>query len=405
MARRTLLFLIAAFLVTRVALVALTSAPLNVTSSGGDFDRYRLWSGAVVGDGVMPYSEITIEYPPGSLPFVLAPEVFGADNYRGWFVALMVAVDVVGFVGAMLLARRTGLWLGPVVWIVGLFLLGPIVYLRLDLVPAVATLLAIERLAAGAAFSSGALFGFGIAAKLYPALLLPAALWKVVRSRRFVLGAGVALAVALLPFVRVLGDMWESVLGYHFDRGIQLESSWGGWLLVAARRGYDVARVYAFGAQQLVSDVSGLLKAMSGVLSLAALAGGTFIVGRRVRRGDVGALAAGLYGVLAIVMFFGSVLSPQFVMWLLALATAALCFEQGPRRVSLLLVLVIAVATQFVFPFNYYSLVNGRLGPLLILIGRNLLLLGSGLTVLAALSPNERARDTAPRLDSELRPS
>lgn len=392
--KRQLVLLVAAFVVTRVVLVVLTSAPLNVSSSAGDFDRYRLWSGAVVGDGVMPYSEITIEYPPGSLPFVFGPELLGTDDYRGWFIALMVAVDVVGFAGALLLARRTGIWLGAGVWVVGLFLLGPIVYLRLDLVPAVATLLAIERLAAGAAFSSGAFLGFGITAKLYPVLLLPAALWKVVRGRRFALGASVVVALALLPFVVVLDDVWQSVLGYHADRGIQLESSWGGWLLVASRRGYDVARVYAFGAQQLVSDVSPLLKTLSSVLSLTALAAATAVVIKRVRRGDVGTLSAGLYGVLAVVMFFGSVLSPQFVMWLLALGVAALCFDQGSNRTALLLVVVIAAATQFVFPFNYYSLVTGELGPLLILIARNLLILGSGLTVLAGLETERRPEES-----------
>lgn len=403
--KRSVAWLIVAFVVTRIFLVAVTSAPINVVSSKEDFERYRLWSGAVVGDSVMPYSEIAIEYPPGSLPFVFGPELLGDDDYRDWFVTFMVIVDVVGFAGALLLARRTGVWLGAGVWVVGLFLLGPIVYLRLDLVPAVATLLAIERMAAGAVISSGAFFGFGLVAKLYPLLLLPAALWKVVSARRFALGAGVAIAIALLPFVLALDDVWQSVLGYHADRGIQIESSWGGWLLVASRRGYEVARVYAFGAQQLVSDISPLLKTLSSVLSVVALVAATFFVVKRVRRGDVAGLSAGLYGVLAVVMFFGSVLSPQFVMWLLALGAAALCFDQGTNRTPLLLIVVIATVTQFVFPFNYYSLANGELGPLLTLIARNLLILGSGLTVLAGLRSSERGPERVLQPDREPNPS
>lgn len=401
---RPVLLLVAAFVATRIILVASTGAPLNVSSSEHDFDRYRLWAEAVADDGVMPYSEITIEYPPGSLPFVLIPEVL-EPHFHGWFVALMVLVDVVGFAGALLLARRTGAWWGPGVWIAGLFLLGPIVYLRLDLVPAAATMLAIERLAAGAAFSSGAFFGFGIVAKLYPVLLLPAALWKVVRGRRFASGAGVVVVLALLPFVLALDDVWQSVVGYHADRGIQLDSSWGGWLLVAARRGYDVTHVFAFGAQQVASDVSGLVKTISSVLSVVALAAGTWWVGRHVRRGDVAGLAAGLYGVLAVVMFTGSVLPAQFVMWLVSLGAAALCFEQGRDRVSLLLIVAIAAATQFVFPLNYDSLINGDLGPLLILIARNLLILGSGLAVLAGLSSTARVPEPIPPLDNDRRRS
>ncbi len=388
--KRPLLWLVIAFFATRVVLVALTDAPLNVSSSGGDLDRYRSWSSAVVEDGVAPYSEVAIDHPPGSLPFVFVPELLGGNDYRGWFVALMVALDVAGFAGALLLARRTGIWLGAAVWVLGLFLLGPLVYLRLDLIPAVATLFAIERLAAGAVFSSGAFLGFGIAAKLYPLLLLPAALWRVARARRFALGVGAVMVLALLPFAGALGDMWQSVVAYHADRGIQLESSWGGWLLVASRRGYDVARVEAFGTQQLVAGISPLLKTLSSVSVVVALAGASGWVVKRVRRGDVAGLSAGLYGVLAVVLFFGSTLSPQYLMWLLALGAAALSFEQGANRMPLLLIGVIAAATQFLFPFNHFGLVNGELAPLLVLIARNLLLLGSGLAVLAGLSPRER---------------
>jgi uncharacterized membrane protein len=62
-------------------------------------------------------------------------------------------------------------------------------------VPAVATIWCLERAAAGRRRAAGAFLGFGCLAKLYPCLLLPAAIVIAPQRRRF---AQVALVVDLL---------------------------------------------------------------------------------------------------------------------------------------------------------------------------------------------------------------
>jgi hypothetical protein len=136
-------------------------------------------SSQVVASGGMPYSEVPIEYPPGVLPFVLVPAWLQHHlriPFPPSFILLMIAVDGLGLTGLRRLGRRWGSDLGAWLWVVALPLLGPIVLLRLDLVPAVATIWCLERAAAGRWTAAGAFLGFGCLAKLYPLFLLPAAI-------------------------------------------------------------------------------------------------------------------------------------------------------------------------------------------------------------------------------------
>ncbi|MGH2756404.1 MAG: hypothetical protein ACRDI3_01295 [Actinomycetota bacterium] len=392
MTRRSMRLPVLGFIASRGLLVALTAAAINILASKGDIALYSGWSDAIV-DGAAPYSEIPIEYPPAVLPFLLGARVLAwGIHYRTAFVAVMALVDVVGFAGLLLIGRRTGVSTGAWIWVLGVFLLGPIVYLRLDLIPAVATIWAIERAAAGGTGTSGGLFAFGVAAKLYPAVLMPAALLQSPRRARFVIGAALVTALAIAPFVFSLGDLWNSVFGYHGGRGIQLESSWGAALMIAARRGYEASLEFSFGALHVRSAISPVLETLSNVLSATVVVVGTWLVARRTARGDAGNLAVGLYGILALVMFTGSVLSPQFVVWLIALGAAGLCFRIPSARTPLLLIVPIAALTQIEFPFNFGDLKEGEPGALLWLIARNLLLLGAGVTALMALRATAQER-------------
>jgi hypothetical protein len=386
MTRRPWGFLLLGFVASRALLVGLAGATINVVASRGDMALYAGWADAVA-DGAAPYSEIPIEYPPGVLPFLMLARVLAwAVHYRSAFVGVMVILDVVGFIGLLLIARRSGVYTGAWMWVLAIFLLGPIVYLRLDLIPAVATIWAIERAAAGASAASGASLAFGAVAKLYPALLMPVAFLAAKSRARFAIGAVVVAALAIAPFLFSLADLWDGVFGYHGSRGIQLESTWGAALMVAARRGYDASLEFSFGALHLTSPIGPTLEVLSSVLSVAVVVGGSWLVARRGARGDIGTMTVGLYGILALVMFTGTVLSPQFMVWLIALGAAALCFHAGDARTPLLLIVPIAALTQLEFPFNYADLKEGELGALLLLIARNLLLLGSGVTALMALN-------------------
>ena len=102
MSRRTLWILVVLFALTRIPVAWVAMNPpvyeQEGINAGSDVDLYHGWASALVNDGQGAYSDIRIEYPPGSLPFMLIPEIVpGDDNYLSSFVVMMAVIDVAGF--------------------------------------------------------------------------------------------------------------------------------------------------------------------------------------------------------------------------------------------------------------------------------------------------------------------
>jgi len=383
--RRYLALLFAGFALTRVYLIWAAHLPVNESHSG-DVEIYSAWASEMLDRDLAPYSGVPIEYPPGLLPGIVAPALVSDDDqgYRDGFILLMAAVDVSAFLGLVRMSRRTGVWLGPWLWIAGTALLGPVSYLRLDLVPAAATIWAVERLSAGSGAGGGGWLGFGAVAKVYPVFLAPMA-FLVSRDRRRFLKAGAAVTVLfLLPHLGALPDLWESVFAFHADRGIQAESTWGLAFLVSSRLEGTIVLQPEFGSIHVGSAVESITKAASTVLALGAVGAGAYLAGRRIRRGDAASLAQVMFGVLALLLGVGTVFSPQFVVWLAAMAAAALCLEV-PRRWPMLLVLLAAALTQFVFPFRIEDLHLAQPMAIAPMLLRNLTVFVAGVGALLTL--------------------
>ena len=386
MARRglspaVLALLLAVFLLTRLVGAWLADHPgsygRNVT---GDVELYQFWADRIVG-GHAPYTGVPVEYPPGLLPFILGPKASPVHaSYRTLLIWLMLVVDALGLLGLILTARRWGSMWGPWLWILVVPLIGPIVYVRLDLVPSVATIWAVERLSAGAWGGAGGWIGLGTAAKLYPALLLPLGIFVARNRRRFVVWTLMVLALAFLLFALSPRGLIRNVIGYHAGRDIQIESTWGLVLLLASKFGLKVSLTFGAGSFNVVSSASSALKVLALASSLLGVAAGAFVGARAIPRGDGKALAALMFGTLSLAIGLGSVFSPQFVLWMLALAAAALCAHSTPVRIPALLVIPIAVLTQALYPFQYRHLIVAD--------GFGLLLLGlrNGLVLIVALS-------------------
>ncbi|MDZ7732482.1 MAG: hypothetical protein U5R31_04655 [Acidimicrobiia bacterium] len=115
--------LAAAFVVLRLgAVVVAENADVYGTTIDptSDVVIYEGWGEAVHTEGAAPYGDVAIEYPPGAIPFLVAPAV-GADHVLSYFtdfVLLMAAVDAVGFVALIVMARRGSSPAGVVAWIV-----------------------------------------------------------------------------------------------------------------------------------------------------------------------------------------------------------------------------------------------------------------------------------------------
>jgi hypothetical protein len=385
MSRGRLFLLLGVFALTRLVGGYIADHPQLYAAIGqdnpaGDVVIYQFWANALLQQDVVAYAGVGIEYPPGSLPVLALPEVLrGPLEYRTALVWLLVAIDAFGLVGLLTATRRWGSSLGPWLWTLLVPLLGPIAYTRIDLFPAVLTIWSMASAASGAWFASGAWLGFGVVTKVYPAFLLPAAFLAAAQRRQFVNGAVLLMLAPLVPFVASLPDVWRSVAGYHLERGIQIESLWASGLLLASRFGYPVQVVFNFGAFHVEAPTAGLLKLISSLLSLAALGAGTWLAWRAVPRGDAARLAAALFVTLTLITAVGSVFSPQFVLWLIGLGAVAACARDCPVRGPAIALAPVALLTQILFPFLYEGLAPAFTRPLVVLLVRNVLVLGIGL--------------------------
>jgi hypothetical protein len=176
-ARRTAAPLLWLWLATQVLLLIVSLNPRLY--SGGLFGDVRTYGSRVerMFQGELPYRDITIEYPPGSVPFTLIPGlVTGAGaGFRLAFAVEMALVGGIGLYAAFRLARAAdaGRRRIPLAYVLLTFAVGPLLVLRFDLVPAVCILLAAAWAAEGRAGPAAAALGFGTAAKLFPLVLAP----------------------------------------------------------------------------------------------------------------------------------------------------------------------------------------------------------------------------------------
>ncbi|HVQ22538.1 MAG TPA: glycosyltransferase 87 family protein, partial [Candidatus Saccharimonadia bacterium] len=196
-------------------------------------------------DGALPYRDVPLEYPPLSLVSILSPRLLevvspigGYAGYQASFLLLMGALSLALTALIWLLARRSLTALDPLRPLLYALLLvalaSPLLLWRFDLLPAILTLLALFWTITGRPVLGGAALALAIAAKLYPAVLVPIfiAAYLATRDRRalggFLAGVvGVGL-VLLLGTLLIAPESVANVLGYSLDRGVQLESTFAG---------------------------------------------------------------------------------------------------------------------------------------------------------------------------------
>lgn len=340
---------------TRILLLAFSF--MFIEALFGDVYYYYRELNALAHDGL---SKTLIEYPTPVVAFLGLPYVLGFANATAYvvgFVALMLVLD--GWLTFRL--WRIGYADSVRYWILAPVLLGPISYLRFDLLPAVlaaCALLWVSRRPTAA----GALVGIGAATKLWPALLLPS-LWSRDRLRASLslfgtggLLAGISLAVGGW-------DRLVSPLTWQSDRGLQIESIWASGPMLArvfAPTNYvvEISKYQAF-------EISGPTSAvMLTVADAATMLGLGVIVALAVlawRHRGFGLHTATLL-VLAITLVMivtNKTFSPQYVAWLLA--PAAVLQARGATRVHRqvgMVILLLAALTQLIFPIGYGPLIN-----------------------------------------------
>jgi hypothetical protein len=296
------------------------------------------------------------------LAVFLPPRLFGSGNYIDTFKVLMALCGALTLVLVVLLLVRLGASRAHVLAATALLALsplavGPISLNTYDAFPALLTLAALAALVRRRELIALALLGLAFAAKVYPAVLVPAALvfvWRTRGPRRataaFAVFAGVALAV-VMPFLALAPHGLAASFRAQAGRALQLESL-GGQALVAADHlgAYSATVVHRTSgavSDDLEGDLPDALATATSVLQALAVLAATVVYarGRAGPRCLAAASAAAVGGFVA----FSRFLSPQYLVWLVPLAVLVF------RPVVWWLLGVALVLAQLWF-FHYSSL-------------------------------------------------
>jgi hypothetical protein len=331
-----------------------------------------------------PYVDFEVEYPPLTLAAV---ELLDGRDVRESTVNLMWCQLVVDLMIAGVLAWGWGRRAAIAYLVLGLvFLWYPFLYLRLDLL---SVLLAVAALAAarkrhratGAAALAVACF-----AKLWPIVLVPRLL--ATGSRRARLGS-----LAVFAMVGAIGSaLWlgftgtdgpEQVLTFRGADGWQVESTFGALVHAFGRAPARIEQ----GAMRLgvVPDVARVGLPLLGVGLMILV---WWLAARRAdpmssRPGDDVRVFDGLapLGAIAATLVTATILSPQYVSWLLPFAAIAWC--AGERAVVVLTAVAGFLSTV---GLNMVKELNqGGVFPLAVVIVRNALLITLLVVVIARL--------------------
>jgi uncharacterized membrane protein len=284
--------------------------------------------------GDVPYRDFFLEYPPGALAVFLPPRLFGTgDAYIDAFKVLMALLGAVTLVLVVLLLVRLGASRRHVIAATALLAispiaLGPISLNTYDGFPALLTVAALAALVLRWDLLAFGLLGFAFAAKVYPVVLVPAALvfvWRERGRRRAAAGLGVFAAVAaavVVPFLALaphgLGESFRAQAG----RSLQLESL-GAQILVAADHlglysATVVHRTKEVISYDLVGSLPDALATLGSVLQALAVVAAAIFYARG--HGDARRLTLAFAAAVAGFLAFSRFVSPQYLVWLVPLA-------------------------------------------------------------------------------------
>ncbi len=335
-------------------------------------------------NGSLPYRDFIFEYPPFSLLFFLLPRL-AASSYEAFAALYRVEVFVFALAG-LFLVYKIACRMGKAPWkllavYTGCFLaVGPIIAHQYDIFPAVMVLLSLYFFWRGRHKTSWVFLALGTLTKIFPVVIAPVFLIYYIRNRQYrlirsglVTFAAVCLVIAL-PFLIISPESTVNLINYHSHRGIQIESIYSGFLLVAGELGlYSVEMVFDFGSWNHAGPLADTLSGASTFLLIIFLLMAYWFIYHRMQPGKSQFTRLGAYSllVISILLVASKVLSPQYIIWLFPLLP--LLFHRWRYAIPAVFVLIGGL-TYYIFPLNYLALLELDTGIVLVLFFRNILL-------------------------------
>lgn len=361
---------------TRMAMLRIFTSP-HENYITGDVNYYRWWLTA----SHLPDSRVLLEYPVPVL-WGLRSLVWFSGGPQGSYFVVLFAVTMLGLDALMTLAlwqagHRHGAWW----WVFFVPALGPLMWFRFDMVPAVCMGFACLWFRRHPA-ASGTAVALGAAVKLWPALLIapmvgrrPAALRRVVAFG--LTGVGLALA----SWVVAGWDRLTSPLTWQSDRGLQVEAISATWPMgrhvLDPSSGYRVA-MSRYNAYEVTGPSVGTWLGFSSLLMVlsVALAVGLGILAWRRNGLDQRSAVLAAATIVGALIVANKTLSPQYFVWWGATVAVMVDPFSGERRMAVSpegtrattrlqrhawtaagLLLATANLTQCLYPVSYGRLV------------------------------------------------
>ena len=386
--------------------------------SGQDLPIYEEYATMIL-DGEIPYRDFTMEYPPGAIPMFVVPAVALGDardahwtppnddgrRYHRVFdslifllTAAMVSLTALSLAALRRPTRTRALSLAVVAS--SPLLIGHVFVERYDAWPAALTAAAMAAGVRGRYRLSGLALGLGTASKFYPALLVPVLLIVAARHRGVreaitaALAAVAGTVLVVLPFALASWPGTWAALRVQFGGGLQVETLAGSvfvmarhiarWLealglpppaeLAVAPEEHGLGRAVLTGPGVDAATIvmNGLLVVALGVIWISLARSTNRLSEDLVRYGAA---------TVAVLLVLGTVLSAQYVIWLIPLVPLV-----GGRRgiVAMLCLVVAAALTHLWFPsLGFYAryLQDFDVGATTLLVSRNLALLALALVL------------------------
>ncbi|PIZ43100.1 hypothetical protein COY34_01550 [candidate division WWE3 bacterium CG_4_10_14_0_2_um_filter_42_8] len=339
-----------------------------------------------IASGQIPYRDFSLEHPPGAFFYFAVVYLFAG----GWFAAVY---PLLNWLSATLIFWRNQFFglrkiLGPAI----LVFVSPYLLFRYDLLPAVLSYFSFTRLVSGKILAAGLFLGLGIITKIYPIFFVPLFFIFVIfknsaktnfkKAAVFLGGiaAGLLIPAVLLFLIggsETLTSCFKQIFVYHFSRGVQIESTWGGVFLLGHPFDFRSLLIYNFSSWNVLGFPENVLALIPPVELLALFLVYFFFALELKKSKEESFPKESLllkYLVLAvlILLFFGKVFSPQYLLWPLFFFLELYKREEQKLSTSFYLYLLIALLTFVVICF-YGHLVEGALWLLIILNLRNVL--------------------------------
>jgi hypothetical protein len=336
----------------------------------GDIALYWLWASSE-GSGARPV-ELS-EYPGLARLVIDAVAQTGSQlSFAVAWVMIMLLVDAAVFVHLHRMDIRSGgLWLG------GAALLGPVTWLRLELLLSALVVLAVSLRLPGPA-RSGLLLGSAVLLKAWPLVLVPVVgighrmtRWAAAFTATLITGFGVEAAIRGRDVLDPL--IWQS------QRGVQIESLLATPAWLRGLQGFDVNVETASRSLQLVDSPAWVESAALGVLAgLVVVATvrlwrsrGDAVIDRGTWLASQSVVAA---TVAVAAVATNKVFSTQYVLWFLPLVALALPYLRW-RALTTILTLTVSLLSHAVYPYLYENLLSGGSLAPVVLVLRNALVL------------------------------